>query len=58
MVCAQHTEKRKGPMTVTPENVDALHTVSLKSTATDDAAWVGGYFAYGGSKSEQSCTIC
>ena len=45
-------------MTVTPENVDALHTVSLKSTATDDAAWVGGYFAYGGSKSEQSCTIC
>jgi quercetin dioxygenase-like cupin family protein len=37
--------------------VNALHTVSLKSTATDDAAWVGGYFAYGGSKSEQSCTI-
>jgi quercetin dioxygenase-like cupin family protein len=44
-------------MTVVPENVRALHTVSLKSTATDDAAWVGGYFAYGGRKAEQSCTI-
>jgi quercetin dioxygenase-like cupin family protein len=44
-------------MTVMPENVHDLHTVSLKSSATDDAAWVGGYFAYGGSKAEQSCTI-
>lgn len=44
-------------MAVEPENVNDLETVTLHSTATDDAAWVGGYFAYGGSKAEQSCTI-
>jgi quercetin dioxygenase-like cupin family protein len=44
-------------MTVDPENVDDLETVQLRSSATDDAAWVGGYFSYGGSKAEQSCTI-
>lgn len=44
-------------MAVEPENVNDLETVTLRSTATDDAAWVGGYFAYGGSKAEQSCTI-
>jgi quercetin dioxygenase-like cupin family protein len=44
-------------MTVEPENVDDLGTVQLRSSATDDAAWVGGYFSYGGSKAEQSCTI-
>jgi quercetin dioxygenase-like cupin family protein len=44
-------------MTVEPENVDALETSSLASTASDDAVWTGGYFAYGGSKAEQSCTI-
>jgi quercetin dioxygenase-like cupin family protein len=44
-------------MRVVPENVNDLETASLRSTATDDAAWVGGYFAYGGSKAEQSCTI-
>lgn len=38
-------------------NVDAVETVSLSSSATDDAAWVGGYFAYGGSGSEQSTAI-
>src|SRR6266571_2322550 len=48
---------REGTMNVEPENVKDLETVSLRSTATDDAAWVGGYFAYGGSKAEQSCTI-
>ena len=37
-----------------PLNVDDVETVSLESGATDDAAWVGGYFAYGGSGSEQS----
>jgi quercetin dioxygenase-like cupin family protein len=44
-------------MRVETENVGDLRTVTLRSTATDDAAWVGGYFAYGGSKAEQSCTI-
>ncbi len=44
-------------MAVDPENVKDLETVSLRSSATDDAAWVGGYFSYGGSKAEQSCTI-
>lgn len=44
-------------MAVAPENVKDLDTVSLRSGATDDAAWIGGYFAYGGSKAEQSCTI-
>jgi quercetin dioxygenase-like cupin family protein len=38
-------------------NVEAVETVSLTSSATDDAAWVGGYFAYGGSGSEQSVAI-
>jgi len=40
-----------------PLNVDDVETVSLTSSATDDAAWVGGYFAYGGSGSEQSTEI-
>ena len=44
-------------MAVEPENVEDLETASLKSSATDDAAWIGGYFSYGGSKAEQSCTI-
>jgi quercetin dioxygenase-like cupin family protein len=44
-------------MAVQPENVDELETVSLRSGATDDAAWIGGYFSYGGNKAEQSCTI-
>jgi quercetin dioxygenase-like cupin family protein len=44
-------------MQVQPENVKDLETGSLKSTATDDAIWEGGYFAYGGSKADQSCTI-
>ena len=44
-------------MAVEPENVKDLETVTLRSTATNDAVWVGGYFAYGGLKAEQSCTI-
>jgi quercetin dioxygenase-like cupin family protein len=44
-------------LSIDPVNVDALDTVTLKSTATDDAVWTGGYFAYGGSKAQQSCTI-
>jgi quercetin dioxygenase-like cupin family protein len=44
-------------MSVEPENVGDLETVSLSSGATDDAVWTGGYFAYGGKKAEDSCTI-
>jgi len=44
-------------MSVEPENVADLETVSLSSSATDDAVWTGGYFAYGGKKAEDSCTI-
>jgi quercetin dioxygenase-like cupin family protein len=44
-------------MSVEPENVDALETVTLHSTATDDAAWVGGYFSFGGRNADDSCTI-
>ncbi|MBK5233353.1 MAG: cupin domain-containing protein [Thermoleophilia bacterium] len=40
-----------------PLNVDDVETVSLESSSSDDAAWVGGYFAYGGSGAEQSCEI-
>jgi quercetin dioxygenase-like cupin family protein len=44
-------------MSVEIRNVDGLETVTLKSGATDDAAWVGGIFAYGGKNAEQSATI-
>ncbi|MDQ5894910.1 MAG: hypothetical protein QG596_1171 [Actinomycetota bacterium] len=40
-----------------PLNFEDVETVSLSSSASDDAAWVGGYFAYGGSGSEQSTAI-
>ena len=40
-----------------PLNVDDVETVSLTSTASDDDAWVGGYFAYGVSCSDQSTLI-
>jgi quercetin dioxygenase-like cupin family protein len=40
-----------------PMNVDEVDTVSLASTATDDAAWVGGYFAYGESGAEATTAI-
>jgi quercetin dioxygenase-like cupin family protein len=42
---------------VEPQNVEDLQTVTLRSTASDEVAWVGGYFAYGGRHAEQSCTI-
>lgn len=40
-----------------PLNVDDVQTVDLVSNATDDAEWVGGFFAYGGSDAEQSVVI-
>jgi quercetin dioxygenase-like cupin family protein len=42
---------------IEPQNVDALATTSLSSGASDDATWVGGFFAYGGDGAEQSATI-
>jgi quercetin dioxygenase-like cupin family protein len=39
-----------------PINVDELETASLVS-ASGEAAWVGGYFAYGGSGAERSTVI-
>jgi hypothetical protein len=40
-----------------PVNVDDLETADLRSTSSDDAEWVGGYFAYGGSGANDSCVI-
>jgi quercetin dioxygenase-like cupin family protein len=40
-----------------PLNVDEVETVSLTSSTSDDAAWVGGYFAYGGHDADASTVI-
>jgi quercetin dioxygenase-like cupin family protein len=40
-----------------PLNVDELETVSLTSSGSGDAAWVGGYFAYGGNGADKSNVI-
>ncbi|MFL5820675.1 MAG: cupin domain-containing protein [Solirubrobacteraceae bacterium] len=40
-----------------PINVDELETADLRSTSSDDAAWVGGYFAYGGNGANSSTVI-
>jgi quercetin dioxygenase-like cupin family protein len=40
-----------------PENIDDLETADLESTSSDDAGWVGGYFAYGGNGAEKSTVI-
>jgi quercetin dioxygenase-like cupin family protein len=40
-----------------PVNVDDLKTADLSSTSSDDAEWVGGYFAYGGSGADASTVI-
>jgi quercetin dioxygenase-like cupin family protein len=41
----------------TPVNVDHLETADLRSTSSQDAEWVGGYFAYGGNGAESSTVI-
>ena len=38
-------------------NVSDLETTELRSGASDEVAWVGGFFAYGGKDAEQSATI-
>jgi quercetin dioxygenase-like cupin family protein len=40
-----------------PLNIDDVDTVDLVSTATDDAEWVGGFFAYGGHDADTSVVI-
>jgi quercetin dioxygenase-like cupin family protein len=40
-----------------PINVDDVQTVELTSSTTDDASWVGGYFAYGGAGADKSTVI-
>ncbi len=40
-----------------PVNFADLDTDDLQSTSSDDAEWVGGYFAYGGSGANDSTVI-
>jgi quercetin dioxygenase-like cupin family protein len=40
-----------------PLNIDDLETADLESTSTDDAEWIGGYFAYGGNGADKSVVI-
>jgi quercetin dioxygenase-like cupin family protein len=40
-----------------PVNVDSLDTFRLTSSTTDDAEWVGQFFAYGGSGADHSTAI-
>jgi quercetin dioxygenase-like cupin family protein len=40
-----------------PKNVDSVDTIGLTSSTSDDASWVGGYFAYGGNGAEQSAVV-
>lgn len=40
-----------------PKNVDALDILELTSSTSDDAAWEGGWFAYGGNGSVNSASI-
>jgi len=42
---------------VQPLNIEDVETVDLVSTATDDAEWVGGFFAYGGHDADRSVVI-
>ncbi|MBN9624487.1 MAG: hypothetical protein J0H06_16360, partial [Actinobacteria bacterium] len=38
-------------------NIADLETTELRSGASDEVAWIGGFFAYGGKDAEQSATI-
>jgi quercetin dioxygenase-like cupin family protein len=42
---------------VNPVNVESLDTFELTSRTTEDAEWVGQFFAYGGSGAAQSTVI-
>jgi quercetin dioxygenase-like cupin family protein len=45
------------PTVMEPINVDSLDTFELTSSTSHDAAWVGQFFAYGGSGADQSTSI-
>jgi quercetin dioxygenase-like cupin family protein len=40
-----------------PINVDNVETAALTSSTSDDASWVGGYFAYGGKGADRSAVV-
>jgi quercetin dioxygenase-like cupin family protein len=40
-----------------PVNYGDLETANIKSTSSDDAEWVGAYFAYGGNGANDSTVI-
>jgi len=40
-----------------PTNWKSVETVELTSSTTPDAAWVGGFFAYGGEGADKSTVI-
>jgi quercetin dioxygenase-like cupin family protein len=40
-----------------PINIDSVDTAELVSSTTDDASWVGGYFAYGGNGADSSAVV-
>lgn len=40
-----------------PKNVDALEFFEFTSSTSDDASWVGGWFAYGGAGADKSASI-
>ena len=40
-----------------PLNVDSLDTFTLTSSTSEDAAWVGQFFAYGGAGADRSTAI-
>lgn len=40
-----------------PKNIDGLEITRLTSSATDDAEWVGGFFAHGGDGAQSSTAI-
>jgi quercetin dioxygenase-like cupin family protein len=40
-----------------PINVDNVETAALNSSTSDDASWVGGYFAYGGKGADRSAVV-
>jgi quercetin dioxygenase-like cupin family protein len=51
------TRARHPPLAGRPVNVNDLETADLESTSSDDAEWVGGYFAYGGNGANSSTVI-
>ena len=40
-----------------PISVDNVETAALTSSTSDDASWVGGYFAYGGKGADRSAVV-